>query len=92
MSSSARIAELASELRDWPIPLQINVRSVPSGLTYLDVGIGERWFILAYYPKENGFGVDEVLEHDGFEMGYKYWFDEFEPAKERLLSMLRDSE
>jgi hypothetical protein len=25
-------------------------------------------------------------------MGYKYWFDEFEPAKERLLSMLRDSE
>jgi hypothetical protein len=47
--------------------------------------------VLAYYPRENGFGVDEVLENEGFEMGYKHWFQEFEPAKQKLLAMLEDA-
>ncbi len=61
-------------------------------MTYLNVGIEKRGFVLAYHPKENGFGVDEVLDDEGFQMGYKHWFDEFEPAKEKVLSMLREAE
>ncbi len=86
-----RMQEFAAELTTWSTPLRVDYSPAPSGLTYLHVNHGGRCFVMAYYPKENGIGVDEVLEDEGFEMGYRHWFEEFEPAKEKFLSLLNEA-
>jgi hypothetical protein len=53
----------------------------------LDVRLNQRMFVLEQRP-EQGYGVGEVTEDHGFNMGYAQTFEDFEQAKECLLAML----
>ena len=92
MNSNEGLVELAAHLRHVAPTFQLTVETADSGMTFLHVNQGGRCFVIAYYPNEDGYGVDEVLEGEGFEMGYKYWFRELEPATRKLLSLLKEAE
>jgi hypothetical protein len=65
-----------------------NVKTFHSGSAMLDVRWNGRLFVLAYSIAE-GFGVDEVAEEDGFEMGYRFTSNKFDKAAEELHSLLQ---
>ena len=91
MDITSQMEAFAVELRSHKLPLRVKFNPLPTGVAFLHVGLGRRSFVTAYYPKETGIGVDEVLEDEGFEMGYRHWFEEFEPAKEKFLSLLNEA-
>ena len=64
-----------------------NVKTFHSGSAMLDVRWNGRLFVLAY-SIAGGFGIDEVAEDDGFEMGYRFTSNKFDEAAEELHSLL----
>lgn len=66
---------------------KVEITSFPSGAAMLDVWRAGRLFVLAYFPGE-GFGVDEVLDGEGFEMGYRHFFQDFDRAANQLMAMV----
>ena len=62
----------------------------PSSAVMLDVRLKKRLFVLAYYPGR-GFGVDEVLENEGFNTGYRFVSEDIRLAEQELLRLLRQS-
>lgn len=60
----------------------------PGGGAMLDVRRADgRWFVMSY-ASSRGFGVDEVLEDDGFVTGYRFAFPEFAPAADQLRKLV----
>ena len=91
MDTQGDMRTFASELTHCGSPYEVEFSPLPSGLAYLHVRVRGRCFVMAYYPRHNGIGVDEVLDDEGFEMGYKYWFTDFESAKAKLTSLLNEA-
>ena len=60
-----------------------------SGAAILDVRLKNRLFVLAYYPR-HGFGVDEVLENEGFNTGYRFVTKDLHAAEQELLRLLQN--
>jgi hypothetical protein len=58
-----------------------------SGGWILDVRVGERLFVMACSPT-NGFGVDEIVDGEGFESGYKYHTKDFAGSADILLKLM----
>jgi hypothetical protein len=56
----------------------------------LDVRRAGHLYVLSYSPTR-GFGVDEVSDGEGFQIGYRFAYDEFEPAAERLWELVAGS-
>lgn len=64
------------------------VKTFDSGSVLLDV----RWhgrLLAMVYSKAVGFGVDEVGEDEGFEMGYRVTSSKFDEAAEELHRLLQ---
>ncbi len=64
------------------------VRAFDSGSVMFDVRRHGRLLVMVY-SKVGGFGVDEVGEDDGFEMGYRFTSNKFEEAAEELHRLLQ---
>ena len=67
----------------------VELMPFPSGAVFLDVWRGKRFFVLAYSPQWNGFGLDDSsldTEDDaGWTNNFDFWFKEFEPAADQLV-------
>jgi len=59
-----------------------------SGSALLVVGKGGRLFVLTYSPS-GGFGVDEVLEGEAFDSGYRFVSKDVDAAVEELHRLLQ---
>ncbi len=83
-----QISDLFEQIkRDFPhSPTELE--TFASGAAMLDVRLGDRLFVFAYSP-ESGFGIDEVLEDEGFDYGYRFLSKDFNSAVEELYRLLR---
>jgi hypothetical protein len=84
------IFTLAEQLKSALPATNTEVHTFPSGAVMLDVRHSGRLFVLAYTPA-GGFGVDEVREEEGFEMGYRFLSKDFREAAEELHRLLREA-
>lgn len=78
-----KVRELAVQVQECVPEARVDFTHFPSGSAMLDVCVSGRLYVL-YYSPSYGFGVDEVREGEGFQLGYRYVYDEFEPAANRL--------
>jgi hypothetical protein len=91
MNIVEEMSGLASELPRLAIGIRVDSRPLPSGVTYLNVAVRGRSFVMAYFPREGGIGVDEILQGEGFYESYRHWFTNFAAAKQKLLEMVSDA-
>ncbi len=77
---------LRDSLAAGPMGIETELTTFPSGSAMLDVRRGGRAFVMAYSPN-HGFGVDELHPDDGFGVGYKYTYEQFDRAAQQLRAM-----
>jgi len=82
-----KIRALADQIRASTSDTEVDFTAFPSGSAMIDVRRGGRLFVLAYSP-ERHFGVDEVLDGEGFQISYRFTSECFEPAAERLRELV----
>lgn len=87
------VTELAKSLDTIQPGLRTIVDVLPSGVVYLNVYVNSREFVMEYIPSHAGFGVDEILEGEGFMSGYFpcSWFTDFPSAADKLTTLVKDS-
>src|SRR5580700_4917064 len=83
----ADMDRLKKELAAEPFGIEAELTTFPSGSAMLDVRRAGRAFVMAYTPG-HGFGVDELHPDDGFVTGYRFVFEDFEPAAGKLRAMI----
>ena len=86
----APITSVLAELsREFPAA-KVETQEFPSGAVWLDIFLGEHWFVLSSGPT-SGIGVsDNSGESDAFTNHDRY-FDTIAGAGEHLLSLLRQT-
>ena len=82
---------LADELGRNFEDVRTEITTFPSGAVSLFVRSGGRCFNFDYMPSYDMFGVDELRSDDAFNSGYRFGFRGFEPAKAKLLELLREA-
>ncbi len=87
MTALDQFALLAREVQRFA-GVTTEITPFPSGAVSLEVRIRDRMFEIAYFPSHACYCVDEVLEEDGFGTGYRFGFDDFEPARAKLISLV----
>jgi hypothetical protein len=85
-----KIKIFARELEQLNGDTKTDLVSFDSGAIMLDIFCQSRMFVLAYSPR-NGFGIDEIKDDDGFELGYKFHAENFDTAKEKIKELLESS-
>jgi hypothetical protein len=85
-----RIRELADQIRASVVDAEVDFTSFPSGSAAIDVRRGGRLFVLSYSPTHH-FGVDEVVDGEGFQVGYRFTSEAFEPAAARLQELVANA-
>ena len=85
------LGTVASEIMsEFPLA-RIEFEPLPSGVRFLRVWVGRRFFCLEYHPT-HGTGVCEVTEETTpFDSGYDHLFDSVGKAGECLKSFLADA-
>src|SRR3989442_1066859 len=84
-----KIAALAKRLEQVP-GVRVSLWTAGSGSAMLDVHRGEQMYQLAFSATRR-FGVDEIRDHEGFLLSYAFTSDQFEPAADRLLTLVLGS-
>jgi hypothetical protein len=74
-----RIRALADQIRASAVDAEVDFTAFPSGSATIDVRRGRRLLVLAYSPTHH-FGVDEVADGEGFQIGYRFTSESFEQA------------
>jgi hypothetical protein len=64
--------------------------ALPSGAAMLDVWRSGRFFVMQYSPRRR-FEVDEVKDGEGFLLGSRYAYPDFQPAAERLKQLVEEA-
>jgi hypothetical protein len=80
---------LMTQINNTSKNIRMELVIFPSGAVMLDVHCDGCMFVLAYSP-EWGFGVDDDEGEIGLGTSFRYGFDDFLSAKEKLLSLLAD--
>ncbi len=80
--------DLANRIEGSFPGVRTNLGTFPSGAYMLDVIRGDRFFQMAWSPTDPQFGVDEVLEDEGWLLGYRFCYPDFAPAAERLMELV----
>lgn len=83
--------ELARRIAELP-GTRTELTTFPSGAAILDVWREGRLFVMAYTPTWKGFGVDEVLDNEGFLEKYDFFSGDFTPAAEHLWKIVQESQ
>jgi hypothetical protein len=73
--------------RDYPSSSP-KLTSFPSGASMLDVKIGSKAYVMGYFPSIGSYGVSNVDKAIFGWEGFDYPFENFEKAKEFLISLL----
>jgi hypothetical protein len=82
-----RIRILAEQIRAAAPDSEVDFTPFPSGSAMLDVRRGGRLFVLAYSP-ERHFGVDEVMDGEGFQISYGFTSQSFDAAAQHLRDLV----
>ncbi|HEX5102978.1 MAG TPA: VOC family protein [Pirellulaceae bacterium] len=77
------IGQLAERLRTVATDAEVEFTSYPSGSAMLDVRRQGRLYVMSFSPQQ-GFGVDEVRDGEGFQNTYQFAFSDFQPAAQKL--------
>jgi lactoylglutathione lyase len=77
---------LQAALAVEPFGIETELTTFQSGSAMLDVRRAGRAFVMAYTPRF-GFAVDELQADDGFVTGYRFVFDDFEPAARQMQTL-----
>ena len=85
---STQFRALERELQSQFANATTEITEMPSGAVNLDVHLGDRMFVLCYFPSNNWFGVDEVLDDDGFTNHYRLGSSNFDEARAQLVGLL----
>lgn len=85
------MGELARRIEGLP-GTKAKLTAFPSGAAMLDVWREGRLFVLAYMPTWKGFGVDEVLDKEGFLEKYDFFSNDFSPAAEHLWKIVQEAQ
>lgn len=88
MALNEDVTRFADEVRQGADDISTEITNFPSGAVSLRVRFGGRIFDLDYLPGKGMFGVDELEGEPGFNTGYRFGFQDFESAKEKMLSLL----
>ena len=91
MSTQNEFAVLERELLTMSPLVRTNLTTFDSGAADIGVRVGLRFFVVTFVPCESGFsfGVDEVLDGEGLNMGYNHCFTDFTSARHKLIEMVR---
>jgi len=87
MKEKMKMADLGRQLAAEP-GTDVNLTTWTTGAAILDVRRGGHLFVMAYFPKEKCFGVDEVGDHDGFLTSYRFTSGTFEEAADHLRALV----
>ena len=82
--------ELAQRIAGLP-GIRTELTTFPSGAAMLDVWRDSRLFVMAYTPTWKGFGVDEVLDTEGFLEKYDFFSEDFRAAAEHLWKIIQEA-
>ncbi len=85
-----RIRALADQIRTAAADAEVDITAFPSGSVTIDVRRGGRLFVLSYSPTHH-FGVDEVRDGEGFQIGYRFTSETLEPAAARLEELVANA-
>jgi len=92
MAPLEQLKQLADELRQKSDIIVADLTTHASGAASLDVRISGRVFVLAYIPTYREFYVDQLHDEDvdrcGIGTFYRFAFEHFEPAKQKLISLM----
>lgn len=81
-----QLAALAARIESELPGADVDVAIFPSGGAMIDVRRDGRLYVLSYSPSR-GYGVDEVRDGEGFQLAYRYAYDAFEPAADKLAEL-----
>lgn len=82
-----KMNELSNRILRTVSGARVKLSMFPSGELMLDVWRNDRVFVMACLASGR-IGVDEILEDEGFNMGYHYVFNDFESASAKLLQLV----
>ncbi len=88
MTEKTQMAELARQMASLP-ETDVKLTTLPSGAAMLDVRCTGHLFVMAYFPTEKCFGVDEVGDDEGFLTSYRHTSGTFESAAAQLWKLVR---
>lgn len=85
---NTQIESFAARLRAQFPDACVEIEHFPSSSYFLDFRWRGRLWVMEYSSPHQQFGVDEVQEDEGFNMGYHYVFNNFEAAQIKFLELL----
>jgi lactoylglutathione lyase len=86
IAAFTQMKQLRDSLTAEPLGITAELTTFPSGGAMLDVRRDGRAFVMAYAPL-HGYGIDQLQPDDGFVTGYRFVFDNFEPASRQLKAL-----
>ncbi|HBI43098.1 MAG TPA: hypothetical protein DDY78_09620 [Planctomycetales bacterium] len=86
------VTRLAEDIRQGSAEVDTEIDTFPSGAVCLHIRVGERAFVLDYFPSYDMFGVDELTGDGGFNSGYRFGLKDFASAKTKLLHLLEEAQ
>ena len=88
MTPLEEITSFAEQLKlQWS---GVKVEAFDGGGIFLDVRLGDRFFVLNYSPTHRMFCVDEATDA-AFDSGYRFGYPDFESAKAKMLGLLEEA-
>lgn len=91
MTLAEEFARFADKLREGPDGLMSEVTFFPSGAMSMRIRFGARLFDIDYQPSQGLFFVDELPEDAGFNTGYRFSFEDFRLAEEKMQNLLQEA-
>lgn len=88
MIAMDQISKFAEQLRNTALVTRVELSTFPSGAINLDIHYAGKLYVMAYFPTDLKFCVDEARPEDGIGSDFRYAFGEFAEAKEQILAML----
>ena len=88
MTTLDQILQLSERIKADFKGATTSVEDFASGAVMFDVRFNDRVFVMAYSPA-SGFGVDELLEGEAFDTGYRFLSKDFDSTAEELYRLLR---
>ena len=90
MSLPASIASLITEISGAFPAAKVETQEFPSGGVWMDVFLGEHWFVFSSGPT-SGIGVSDNSNEPAAFTNHDHYFDTIDEAGACLLSLLRQT-
>ena len=93
LQSQKTFAPLVDELSAIDSSVVAKLTTFPSGAVDIGIHVRQRFFVLNFVPgqPEFSFGIVEVMNGDGFNMGFDFLYHDFSSAKQKLIELVRSA-